>query len=272
MNLQRSAILLILLSALILFNSGCGAGKAYDIGREAERRGDAALAHDYYVQAGLKRPGNSAIRDGLKRTAPAAAAFWRKQADVAQSQGRCDDAWRMLMKALRIQPDNRTTIEAIRDLESHHGVAIAAAKADWQRRGDAALQVSIARADKPAPEPPQQRAASAQETPAPAASPPDEPTAQAFAGIAGPERTAPARRSDPDRRLELSEVPASREATEPETTDSPAAPAETETRIATAPPAPSQSADQSEQSEETDRNQPVISPINPSVRPPSALR
>src|SRR5205814_1881389 len=58
-------------------------------------------------------------------------------------EGQYDDAWRMLMKALEIEPDSAPTAKMIRQLETQQAPQVAAARADWLSRGNVALASSL---------------------------------------------------------------------------------------------------------------------------------
>jgi hypothetical protein len=119
--------------------AGCSAGKEYDVARKAELAGDAPKAYDGYLKAAEKHSGDGGVIGGLKRTAPAAANFWESEAILAANEGRYDDAWRMWMRVLEIQPGHPTAPGVIRQLERDHGSAIALARADYLRGGSRTL-------------------------------------------------------------------------------------------------------------------------------------
>lgn len=124
---------------LLIAGAGCSSGTPYHAGRKAEKRGDAHMAYDNYCRAALNHAGSSAIAAGIKRTHPAAAAFWEAQATAAAEEGRYVDAWRMWMRMLEIRPDHPTAPQMIRQLQEQHAVEIAHARADWLRRGTVSL-------------------------------------------------------------------------------------------------------------------------------------
>ena len=142
MKQLSSVIVLCVLAALVAIGPGCGLGKTYRIGREAEKRGTSHEAYDAYCRSANKHPGSGAVASGIRRTAPQAAAFWEAQARTASSQYRYADAWRMWMRALEIQPNHPTAPDAIRRLESRYAGTIADARADWSSRGSVALAMA----------------------------------------------------------------------------------------------------------------------------------
>jgi hypothetical protein len=119
--------------------AGCSAGKEYDVARKAELAGEAPKAYDGYLKAAEKHSADGGVIGGLKRTAPAAADFWESEAILAANEGRYDDAWRMWMRVLEIQPGHPTAPGVIRQLEQDHGSAIALARADYLRGGSRTL-------------------------------------------------------------------------------------------------------------------------------------
>ncbi len=131
---------------------GCGPGKAYRTGRRAEKRGAAHNAYDAYCRAGRKHPGSSAVASGIKRSGPAAAAFWEDEANAATVEGRHADAWRMWMRVLDIQPEHSIAPGAIRRIERQYPTAIADARAGWLRRGAPSLALANPRGAKPSPD------------------------------------------------------------------------------------------------------------------------
>lgn len=123
----------------ILGLCGCGGGRNADLARQAEERGDPAVAYDYYCRAAQDHRGSLTVADGLERTRPAAAAYWERLALTAADEGRYADAWRCWMRTIEIQPDHATAAQMIRQLETEHSTRIATARDDWLKRGNAAL-------------------------------------------------------------------------------------------------------------------------------------
>lgn len=118
--------------------SGCGDGKEFRQGRQAEARGDASRAYDEYCRAGARSRSGS-IGNALARTAPKAADDAECAALAAMDRGDYDEAWRLLMRALDIMPSHPSAAELIRRIEVEHGPEIAAVKNDYLKRGNAAL-------------------------------------------------------------------------------------------------------------------------------------
>lgn len=123
----------------ILWLCGCGGGRNADLARQAEERGDPAVAYDYYCRAAQDHRGSLTVADGLERTRPAAAAYWERLALTAADEGRYADAWRCWMRTIEIQPDHATAAQMIRQLETEHSTQIATARDDWLKRGNPAL-------------------------------------------------------------------------------------------------------------------------------------
>jgi hypothetical protein len=118
---------------------GCGPGPAYKEAAKAEKLGEPQIAYEDFCQAARKSPGSGGVAEGIKRTAPAAAAYWQTQAWRAMTELRYADAWRLLMKVLEIRPNDTTTATLILQLQAQHPTEVAEAQADWLRRGSAAL-------------------------------------------------------------------------------------------------------------------------------------
>jgi tetratricopeptide (TPR) repeat protein len=110
--------------------------------RKAEKDGSATQAYDDYCKAARKNPGDGGAVAGLKRTGPAAAAHWQAQAWQAMEQQRYGEAWRMLMRALEIQPDDPTIVKLLLQVQQQHPTEIAEARADWLRHGSGALAMA----------------------------------------------------------------------------------------------------------------------------------
>lgn len=135
-SLRRSSMVLI---AFVASAGGCGGGRNADLARQAEERGDPAVAYDYYCRAAQDHRGSLTVADGLERTRPAAAAYWERLALTAADEGRYADAWRCWMRTIEIQPDHATAAQMIRQLETEHSTQVAAVCEDWLKRGNAAL-------------------------------------------------------------------------------------------------------------------------------------
>lgn len=123
----------------ILWLCGCGGGRNADLARQAEERGDPAVAYDYYCRAAQDHRGSLTVADGIERTRPAAAAHWERLALTAADEGRHADAWRCWMRTIEIQPDHATAAQMIRQLETEHSTQVAMAREDWLKRGNTAL-------------------------------------------------------------------------------------------------------------------------------------
>lgn len=167
-------VMCLLFAAASLLSAGCGQPRDVRAARIAEARGDEHMAYDHYRRAGVRRPGSVTVADGLKRTASSAAAYWESAAGRAYENGEYDQAWIMLMRCLRIQPDRGSALDLLRRIEQTHGDAIAVAKSNYLRRGPSALAVSgVPDEDDEAPE------ALVQATPQDEAGPIPPPTARA---------------------------------------------------------------------------------------------
>lgn len=134
---RRSIARLILFASVALVGCG-GRGREYNLGRQAEQRGDSSRAYDEYCRAGA-RSRSGTVAAALERTAPKAADEAESAALTAMDEGRYDDAWRLLMRALDIMPNHPNAPELIRRLEAEHPAEIMAVKSDYVRRGSAAL-------------------------------------------------------------------------------------------------------------------------------------
>jgi hypothetical protein len=159
--------------------SGCVNAPAVSDGRKAEKEGAAPAAYEDYCKAARKSPGDASAVAGIKRTGPSAAAHWQAQAWQAMEQRLYGEAWRMLMRALEIRPDDPTVVKLLRQLQDQHPAEVAEARADWLRRGSGAL--AMANLDEGTP-----KAESAQAAGKPVA-----------VAKAEPRQTAPDRASEP---------------------------------------------------------------------------
>ncbi|MFH1419283.1 MAG: hypothetical protein ABII12_13480 [Planctomycetota bacterium] len=128
-------------AGLLLLQSGCGPGKAYDRASVAEKRGEIDKAYDDYCRAARRNPGNGSVQSGIKRTGPVASARYQSQALSAMEEDRYVDAWKLLMRAIEISPNNPSAVFLVRKLEKEHGVEIADARAAWRRQGSLALKI-----------------------------------------------------------------------------------------------------------------------------------
>ncbi len=131
-----------LLAGLLFLQSGCGPGKAFDQASAAEKRGDVGKAYDHYCQAARRNPGNGSVASGIKRTGPVASSLYETQATAAMDDGRFADAWKLLMRAIEIRPNNPSAVYLVRRLEKEHDVEIADARDAWKRQGSLALKVN----------------------------------------------------------------------------------------------------------------------------------
>ncbi len=160
MKTQAPSIVLRLSLCLCVGTFGCEAGKNYRAGLEAEKRGDASRAYDEYLRAGARQR-SGAVASAIERIAPIAASEAESSALAAMDDCRYEDAWRMLMRTLEIQPNHPNAPQLIRRLESEYPGEVAAAKEDYMRRGFTALAmiqpppVALAQADTQEPRPPE---------------------------------------------------------------------------------------------------------------------
>ncbi|MBI5765505.1 MAG: hypothetical protein HZA51_18505 [Planctomycetes bacterium] len=121
---------------------GCSVGKSYNEGRRAEDRGEPHVAYDQYCKAAATTRGG-APASGMARVRASASAYWESQALLEMDAGNYGEAWRMLMKALDIQPNSTTTAQLIRQIELQHHDQIASARTEWMRRGPVALASAL---------------------------------------------------------------------------------------------------------------------------------
>ncbi|MCG8409182.1 MAG: hypothetical protein MI923_28595 [Phycisphaerales bacterium] len=127
---------------LVLLTAGCAGGKSYRLGREAEQRGDAHQAYDFYCKAAKESPGDGSIAASMERIAPTAATYWHSQARIAGSEGRYSDAWRMAIRCLEIRPNHVEAIQFVDQLEREHPTVVASARQAWLRSGSKSLTVA----------------------------------------------------------------------------------------------------------------------------------
>lgn len=133
------ASLVVALGAVL---SGCSVGKSFNEGRRAEQRGEPHVAYDQYCKAAATTRGGGPA-SGMARVRASASAYWESQALLEMDTGNYGEAWRMLMKALDIQPNSTTTAQLIRQIELQHHDQIAAARSEWMRRGSVALASAL---------------------------------------------------------------------------------------------------------------------------------
>ncbi len=122
--------------------SGCSVGRSFNEGRRAEQRGEPHVAYDQYCKAAATTRGGGPAA-GMARVRASASAYWESQALLEMDAGNYGEAWRMLMKALDIQPNSTTTAQLIRQVELQHNDQIAAARSEWMRRGNVALASAL---------------------------------------------------------------------------------------------------------------------------------
>ncbi|MFQ5502472.1 MAG: hypothetical protein ACE5EQ_09260 [Phycisphaerae bacterium] len=148
-----SRIVFILLSlaslAVIVAPSGCVDNHAYRLGREAERRGYAHTAYEYYYRAATQQPGNPEIAGAIKRVAPTAATYWDAKSRSAAAEGRYGDAWCFTMRCLDILPSYPSALRLNLKLMTEHKKEIGPARYNWIRYG----RRSLARAKPSDPRP-----------------------------------------------------------------------------------------------------------------------
>ncbi len=137
----------LLLVCMLVATAGCSKGRAYRLGHDAEKRGEAHVAYAYYCQAAVRRPDSGSISASIRRLTPAAATYWKQHAHSAVVHGRYADAWRMAMRCLRVQPDDAEAAALVRQLESDHSMAVASARQAYERRGPRTLAIALQRAD-----------------------------------------------------------------------------------------------------------------------------
>ncbi len=133
-RLVRVAALLIVALA-----SACGSSGSTRQARVAEVRGDFERAYELYLKAAEASPSSGQAASGLARVGPKAAAAWERKARAAQGRGDDASAWRFYMLALEARPDHSVAAEGARALERRNSVAVAQARAEWERDGMAAL-------------------------------------------------------------------------------------------------------------------------------------
>ncbi|MFQ5424538.1 MAG: hypothetical protein ACE5F9_11230 [Phycisphaerae bacterium] len=128
---------------LLLAVAGCGDGKAFVEGRDAEREGKVHVAYERYCRAAAEHPDSGAVAAALRRTIPRAAAHWESRGRIAERQRRTGEAWQMYMRALAIHPNDPFLADVIRGLEKDNETEIAGARLTWMRRGYPALAVRL---------------------------------------------------------------------------------------------------------------------------------
>jgi hypothetical protein len=123
--------------------TGCAGGKYLEAGKKAEDRNDPAGAYEHYCRAAAAAPDSSTAADGLARTRVGAAAYWERLALGALDDGKTEDAWRMLMRTLEIQPDHATAAQLLRQMEQVEPQRLALVRSEYIRRGPAMLRMGM---------------------------------------------------------------------------------------------------------------------------------
>lgn len=85
-----------------------------------EQNGDYHKAYDEYREQVRDDPGDRAAREGLKRTAPFAVAYWQKQASNAAENGDWIKAALCHSNVLEIRPDELSSILSLREIQRNH--------------------------------------------------------------------------------------------------------------------------------------------------------
>lgn len=170
MKVSRKTASVLWTIALAAAFAGCDGGKSYRLGKTAEKKGDSAEAYDHYVRAASKLR-SGIVANGLERTRDDAAAQSERAGLAAMDEGRYDDAWRLFMRTLDIQPGHATAAQLVRKLENEHPDAIAAVRHEWMMRGAVALSApkdQVLTLAKPPAATPESDPASTKIEPAPA--------------------------------------------------------------------------------------------------------
>lgn len=149
--------------------TGCRAVSKARAAVRAEQAGEYHVAYDRYCEAAQSLPSDRTILRGINRTAPEAFRYWQRRAQVALDREDYQAAWRHLMRALMIRPNDEATPLKIRALEANQADAVAEARRAWlmdgaetlvvadeptqppHRPGDTQRDDRLARADQPAP-------------------------------------------------------------------------------------------------------------------------
>ena len=141
----------ILVCAILL--TGCNGDVT--LGRQHEQNGEPHLAYEDYLAAGEENPDEGAAEAGLRRTAPAAAEYWRKRADKAAEQLDWALAAKCHLKVLQIAPDATDSIKALRRIQLEHPELVqqAHASADSERLSGELLAMVEPKALDDAPDP-----------------------------------------------------------------------------------------------------------------------
>jgi len=148
---SRNVLILLSMTSLvaIVAPAGCVDNHAYRLGREAERRGYAHTAYEYYYRAATQQPGSQEIAGAIKRVAPTAATYWDSKSRSAAAEGRFGDAWCFTMRCLDILPAHQAALRLNRKLKTEHKKEIGPARYHWIRYG----RRSLARAKPSDPKP-----------------------------------------------------------------------------------------------------------------------
>jgi len=141
MIMGAKSLLVFAMLASTFATAGCGGARFYRLGRHAEEKGDATSAYEEYCLAAGRYRSNGIVANGLARTRADAAAQSERAGLAAMDEGRYEDAWRLFMRTLEIQPEHATAAPLIRRLEKEHPEAIASAQREWMMRGAVALAV-----------------------------------------------------------------------------------------------------------------------------------
>jgi hypothetical protein len=147
---------LLTLAAVVLaacLATGCRAVSKARAAVRAERAGEYHVAYDRYCEAAQSLPSDRTILRGINRTAPEAFRYWQRRARAALDREDYQAAWKHLMRALMIRPNDEATPLKIRALEANHAQAVAGARRAWLMDGAETLVV----ADEPTQRPPRRQ-------------------------------------------------------------------------------------------------------------------
>jgi hypothetical protein len=103
-------------AALLLLSTGC----APDQVRMLEQRGEHHKAYELCRQALAVNPQDQSAALGLRRNAPGALAYWREEAVVAAMRHDWRRAALCHRQVLEIKPDEKGSIDALRQLAAQH--------------------------------------------------------------------------------------------------------------------------------------------------------
>ena len=108
---------LLVLLALALVASGCGASRAFGRGENAARTGDWDAAVEYYRRAVQEAPDRSDYKIALERAMINASHLHLNQAQLAEARGELEESLREYRRASEYDPPNRQLAAKVMEIE-----------------------------------------------------------------------------------------------------------------------------------------------------------